>query len=273
MPLAQQLASRWASSLNDYFLNIYQGWIAAARGRPQDAITFYRHMPEIADAKGSQDLRCLGEVMVAEALLAIGDFKAAAAQIALWLVPLERSQAWFDFFAAAYVTAAYLSLRSDGLYAALAVLERMRILAVDRDAPSLLRLIPPLKLSLLLRAGTWKEARAWEAEQQIGIACHALPENPRASSWRERDLLLATMAEFYIRAKNLPEARACIQRLEDDALRHGRAGAVLTARSLRSSLIWGQGGRGQAIILLGEVLEEAVASGQRAARAGRGEDD
>lgn len=258
--LAEQSAPPKSPEFNGYFFGIYRGWIASAQGEPSKAIDGYRRM---WNADQVDDLRCLGEVMVAEALYMQGDFAAASDQIDSWLLPLEQSQAWFDFLSAGYVTAAFLSLRNKGLPAGLAIVERMQIVARDRQAPALARLVPALKLSLLMRAGAIKTARSYEAEHQLGAACRALPQELRGSSWRERDLLRATLAEFYIHSARTKEARQCIQLLLEDAEATGRPPARLTALLLRSALIWRHGNRGSAIALLARVIEEAVVGDQR----------
>ena len=259
LPFARQMVRRWGSSFNDYFLDLYEGWIIQARGRPAEAIAHYRRAFAIIDDAG---LQSLGEAMIAEALYVSGDFKGAAEQVDTWLVPLERSLGWYDFFAAIYVTGALLRFRSEGINAGLAVVERMRILALDRQAVSLLRLIAPLKLLLLVRAGSLRTARLHVVEQELERLCAAIPDDPRQSAWRERDMLRGAMAEYHIATGNLAEARTCIERMAEDAAAAGRAAAGLTARLLRAGLVWRQGARGQAIVLLADAIEDIVTSGQ-----------
>lgn len=262
IPFSQQMIRRWGSNFNEYFLEIYQGWIVQARGRPKEAIAHYRRALAIIGDVDDPGLRSLSEAMIAEALYVSGDFKGAAEQVDTWLMPLERSMAWYDYFAAFYSTAAALRLRSEGLNAALAMVERMRILALDRQAPSLLRLIPALKLSLLMRAGSWRAARVHAEEERVEEVCRAIPDDPRKTPWRERDLLRTAMAEFHIGTGNLAEARICVEHLAEDAAAGGRGAGALTANLFRAALMWRQGARGQAVALLAEAIEEVVASSQ-----------
>lgn len=262
IPFARQMVRRWESNFNSYFLDLYQGWIVQARGHPGEAIGHYRQALSFIGEFDDLGLRSLGEAMIAEALYASGDFKGAAEQVETWMTPLERSLAWYDFFAAIYVTAAMVRFRDEGINAGLAVVERMRILALDRQAASLLRLIAPLKLMLLTRAGSWRTARLHITEHTLDGLCDSIPDNPRHSSWRERDLLRGAMAEYHIGTGNLADARTCIERLAADAGNGGRAAAGLTARLLRAALIWRQGARGQAIALLGDAIEDVLATGQ-----------
>ena len=262
IPFARQWNRRWGSNFNDFFLEIYHGWIVQARGEPKEAIVRYRSALAVLGDLDDPGLRSLAEAMIAEALYINGDFKGATEQVDTWLAHLDRSLAWYDYFAALYGTAASLRFRSEGLNAALAIVERMRVLALDRQATSLLRLIPPLKLSFLMRAGSWQTARLYAADEDIAEACRDIPDNPRRSSWRERDLLRGAMAEFYIVNGSLAEARTCIELMAQDAAAGGRAAAGLSARLLRVALIWRQGTHGHAVALLGEAVEEVVQSGQ-----------
>lgn len=257
---AEQAAPPKSAAFNGYFFAIYRGWIAAARGDARRAIDNYRR---IAKSEEGGSLRCLGEAMVAEAHYMQGDFASASGQIERWLPPLEQSQAWFDFFSAAFVTAALLALRNDGLPAALAVVERMQIVARDRQSPSLMRLVAPLKLSLLMRGRALKTARTHETEHQLHAACRDLSRDQRQSSWRERDLLRGTMAEFYIHTGRTREARQSIQLLLEDAEATGRMPARLTGLVLRSVLLWRQGNRDGALSLLAKAIEDAIAGDQR----------
>jgi LuxR family maltose regulon positive regulatory protein len=262
IPLARQWVRRWGSNFNDFFLEVYQGWVVQARGKPKEAIVHYRRALAVLGNLDDPGLPSLAEAMIAEALYISGDFKGATEQVDTWLAHLERSLAWYDYFVALYGTAASLRFRSEGLNAALAMVERMRLLALDRKAASLLRLIPPLKLSFLLRAGSWQTARLFAADEDMAEACRNIPDNLRRSSWRERDLLRSAMAEFYIVNGSLAEARTCIELMAEDAAAGGRAAAGLSARLLRVALIWRQGAHGQAVALLGEAVEEVVQSGQ-----------
>jgi LuxR family maltose regulon positive regulatory protein len=262
IPFARQWSRRWGSNFNDYFLEVYHGWIVQARGEPKEAIIHYRRALAVLGDVEDPGLRSLAEAMIAEALYISGDFKGATEQVDTWLVRLDRSLAWYDHFAALYGTAASLRFRSEGLNGALAIVERLRVLALDRQATSLLRLIRPLKLSFLMRAGSWQTARLYAADEGIGEACRDIPDNPRRSSWRERDLLRGAMAEFHITNGSLAEARTCIELMTEDAVAGGRAAAELSARLLRVALVWRQGARGQAVALLGEAVEEVVRSGQ-----------
>ena len=262
IPFAHQKIRRWGSSFNDYFLEIYLGWIVQARGRPEEAIVHYRRALSMIADLDDIGLRSLAETAIVEALYVIGDFKAAAEQAEAWLGPLERSMAWYDFFAATYGTLALLRLSSEGINAALAVVERMRLAALDREAASLLRLIEPLKLVLLMRTGSWRTARLHVVEHQLDALCAAISSDHRQSAWRERDMLRGAMAEFYIGTGNLAEARTCIEEMAEDAAKGGRTATTLRARLLRAALVWRQGARGQAVALLGEAIEEVVATKQ-----------
>lgn len=252
IPLCRQVAQ------SEYFLEIYLGWIAHARGQSELALSHYRHA---ADMEDGLRLRCLSEIMIAEALYTHGNFDKAAGQIDIWLPHLERSLAWFDFLAAAYCTQASVTFHRSGLAPAMAVIEHAQIVARERQSTALLRLLRPLKLSLLMRAGNWKSARAYEAAEEIVAACDALPENPCQSSWRERDMLRASVAEFHLRMGRLNEARECIEQLADDAVRGERATAKFTADLLLASLLWRRGARRRAVMLLGGIIEDAVDAG------------
>lgn len=258
VPLCRQNTVRFGSRFNEFFLEIYLGWLAHARGHPQKAIDHYRHALEIQ--VGGERLQCLSEVMIAEALHTLGNFDGAAAQLEKWLPKLERSVAWFDFFAAGYCTAAAVTFQREGLIAALASVERAQIVALERQSTAMVRLLRPLKLSLLMRGGNWKAARAYETAEQIVAQCDALPDDPRLSAWRERDLLRAAVAEFHLKMGNLADARRSIERLLEEATESKRAATVQTAGLLRAALLWRQGARRQAVTLLGSVIEDALAS-------------
>jgi LuxR family maltose regulon positive regulatory protein len=258
VPLCRQNTVRFGSQFNEFFLEIYLGWLAQAQGHPQKAIDHYRRALEIQ--VGGERLRCLSEVMIAEALHTLGDFDGAAAQLEKWLPKLERSVAWFDFFAAGYCTAAAVTFQREGLIAALASVERAWIVALERQSTAMVRLLRPLKLSLLMRGGNWKAARAYETAEQIVAQCDALPDDPRLSAWRERDLLRTAAAEFHLKTGNLADARRCIERLLQEAPGSKRAAAVQAAGLLRAALLWRQGARRQAITLLASVIEDALAS-------------
>ncbi len=254
------------SAINDYFLNIYEGWIAGGRGSLDEALAWYERAESLikggleGDAGG---LAVLHETMIAETLHLMGQYERSAARLGPVIEAQVHSISWFDFQAAAYSTYVTQALRSDGTETALDIVERGRRDALRREARGFARFCDSLELLVLVRARRWTRATSLIA--RLDLLSRAIrPPHPQAVAWRERELLLTALIERAIGTGSFSFARESIVALHLHASETGRVPAGLRADFLLATLLRRQGSRHQSATVLRDLIPKVIAMRQLA---------
>ncbi len=262
--VVREAASRCNSAFTDYFLELYEGMIAFARGQVGFAIDHYRSAEALIGKSFEGDsgtMRCLHEILLAEAWYARGDIGTARSMLDAVLRVQPHSIAWYDFQFAAYDTAIRVALADGNIDLALVQVEGAGQEARRREAHGFVRVCALLKLLVLVRARRWGEAQTLVAEHEMEATALAAPR-PRASHWRERELLLATLAEFAIGTGRTPLARELILALRTEAREIGRPVGDLRAQFLLAMLFLRQGVRDQAMAVMSQALAASATGDQ-----------
>lgn len=246
---------------NEFFAKLYDGWAKHALEGPVRGGEAYVEATRLllgGGTKQDRGLICLSEIMLAETLYERGRLEEAESKIADHIANLERSLAWYDFLAAAYVTSARLAFARSGMAGALAVLDRAEVLANERGLPALLRLLPLLRLEFLLRRRELDEARRLIKEHLLEDTA-SMPDVETTLGWRALELLWAGLAEYSLLEGRLKQACAYITSLQNWLAKTERRQTRIIALLLRASLWQRRGARNNAVAILKAALDEAEA--------------
>lgn len=246
---------------NEFFAKLYDGWAKHALEGPVRGGEAYVEATGLllgGGTKQDRGLICLSEIMLAETLYERGRLEEAESKIVDHIAHLERSLAWYDFLAAAYMTSARLAFARSGMAGALAVLDRAEVLANERGLPALLRLLPLLRLEFLLRRRELDEARRLIEEHLLEDTA-SMPDVETTLGWRALELLWVGLAEYSLLEGRLKQACAYIASLQSWLAKTERRQTQIIALLLRASLWQRRGARSNAVATLKAALEEGEA--------------
>jgi LuxR family maltose regulon positive regulatory protein len=114
------------------------------------------------------DLDAIGQVLMAELRVQRGDLLEGAAPLDWALPHIERHDAWFDIFAAGFLTRQTVALVNGDFTGAQDAIAEARRWAQRRGFDRLRRLVERGQARLLLAAGSMDEAAAWAEQSNMG---------------------------------------------------------------------------------------------------------
>ncbi len=114
------------------------------------------------------DLDAIGQVLMAELRVQRGDLAEGAAPLDWALPHIERHDAWFDIFAAGFLTRQTVALVTGDLVGAQDAIAEARRWAQRRGFDRLRRLVERGQARLLLAAGSPDEAASWAERSNMG---------------------------------------------------------------------------------------------------------
>lgn len=215
------------SIYGEAYIQIHLGDVAYGEGDGAAAAEHYRKARELIRRHFRDDdaMRLIVDVLFAE--LRYGHNRLDSIPRAAESFPrqLERREAWFNIFAAAYTTASNLvAVRSD-TSAALVMLDEQRDYAISQGMTSLENLILGQSAALMLRDGEVERARLLVAEAGLTAGRYDTHTN---MPWRERDVVIQTLARLLIAERRGQDALALVMRFlpRSQAQNHRRSSTV-----------------------------------------------
>jgi len=168
------------SLFGEVFVYVHQGCALIERGRLRDAEATLRQAWRLAlDTTGpNTETEAVAACVLATALHERGEYVEAAKLLEPSLEAIERSEGWFELFATGYATSCSLARNNQGGAAALAVVERARGTAAQRNLPRLEGFLDILELRERVIGGDTGSERLLALEAQTRARL-ALPQAPR----------------------------------------------------------------------------------------------
>lgn len=201
-------AFREAESIyGEIYIHIHLGIIAFRQGETDAAQSRYEHALKLIRSRFRDDdaMKLIVAVLLAELRYDLNRLNLVPRNIATCPKRLERYEAWFDIYAAAYVTASNLASNRYGTDVALTMIDEETDFASRRHFTSLGNVITCQKATLLLRAGRREEAESLMADS--GLTTSIFKTNgARKVAWRERDMVVQAIVRLHIACGRLDSA-------------------------------------------------------------------
>ena len=229
-------AFREAGSIyGEIYIHIHLGIIAYRQGETDAAHGHYDHAQKFIRSHFRDDeaMKLIVAVLLAELRYDLNRLNLIPQNIATCPKRLERYEAWFDIYAAAYVTASNIASNRYGTGVALTMIDEEMDFAARRHFSSLRNVITCQKATLLLRAGRREEAGSLMADSRLTTAMFK-GGGARKATWRERDTVVQTFVRLHIACGRSRHALAEIDAFLPIAVSENNVRSVTTYRILRS---------------------------------------
>ncbi len=256
-------AFREAGSIyGEIYIHIHLGIIAFRQGETDAAQEHYDHALKQIRSRFRDDeaMKLIVAVLLAELRYDLNRLNLIPQNMATCPKRLERFEAWFDIYAAAYVTASNIASKRYGTDVALAMIDEEMEFASRRQFSSLRNVITCQKATLLLRAGRMKEADSFMADSGLKTSVFE-GGDARKAAWRERDIVVQAIVRLHIACGRSRQALAEINAFLPVAEFENNVRSVTTYRILRSLACYVDSAHDTAVAELRQALALAGGSG------------
>lgn len=181
------------------YIDFHLGDINFAEGNSKKAARYYKRGQDVAKKHFHDDpgMKLVTSILMSELSYELNDEQVASGLSRAVPRQLERNEAWFDIYAAGYVTSAHREYDESGIEAALAIVERAVDYAELNHLFRLTRLLACLRIDLLLRAGKTAAARYALRQSGIDIEDYKTPSENQIA-WREQDAAVQAITRLLI---------------------------------------------------------------------------
>ena len=201
----------FGSIYGEVYINFHLGDISFAEGKSEQAREHYQTGLKLTRQHFNEDLslKLIAKVFMAELSYELNQLRGLSVMTASIPRQLEEREAWFDIYAAGYITASNVEFEKYGIDAAEAILDRALLYAGTQKLVHLTNLLLFQRMDLLLRAGL--DGKAFRVLKESGLRLESY-RNPGRNdiAWRERDAAAHSMILLQIREKNCEEALATL---------------------------------------------------------------
>jgi len=189
------------------YIDFHLGDISFAEGHSREAARFYKRGLDVAKKHFNDDqgMKLVANILISELEYELNDSQTGPSISRTVPRLLEKNEAWFDIYAAGYVTSAHREFDEFGIDAALANVDRAVEYAELNRLFRLTKLLTCLRIDLLLRARRPIEARAVLQKSGIDIDDYKTPSENQIA-WRERDAAVQAITRLLIQEGKHQEA-------------------------------------------------------------------
>jgi LuxR family maltose regulon positive regulatory protein len=188
------------------YIDFHLGDISFAEGNGAEAARYYKRGLDVAKKHFNDDhgMKLVANILMSELDYELNDPQGSGVSRA---VPrqLEKNEAWFDIYAAGYVTSAHHEFDELGIEAALVTVDRAVKYAELNQLFRLTKLLACLRIELLLRAGLTSDARTVQRQSGIDIEDYK-SQSENQIAWRERDAAVQAITRLLIREGQYQQA-------------------------------------------------------------------
>ena len=257
------VAFREADSIyGEIYIHIHLGIIAFRKGETDAAQSHYDHALKLIRSRFRDDeaMKLIVAVLLAELRYDVNRLNLIPQNIATCPKRLERYEAWFDIYAAAYVTASNIASNRYGTDVALTMMDDETDFASRRHFASLGNVITCQKATLLLRAGRREEADALMADSGLTTSMFKA-DGARKAAWRERDMVVQAIVRLHIACGRAGQALAEIDAFLPVVESERNSRSITTYRILRALACFADSAHGAAAADLRQALALSGGSG------------
>lgn len=236
-------------------IDTHIGQASLAQGRLKEATEIYGQIQDYTRAYPSDggDATAISSVLLAETAFEQNDIKATEQFLKDTLPHIEEFDCWFDIYASAYTTAASLAHLTQGIDAAMAILDRAEVIARRRNLERLGKLARLWRIRELTQAGDLRAAEAFASEFEPFEEAEETPGSV-LPSWRLLEAAAASLADLSTQLGNPERAIAILTRREAEA---DAKGWSRSSMKLKIKLALSHNARGDQKVAL-ETIERSL---------------
>lgn len=204
---ATQAFKQISSIYGEAYIAFHLGDISFAQGKSVAAENYYQKGLELARKHFNDDVgfRLVAYVFIAELKYELDQLDSLPQAIETIPKQLEEREAWFDIYAAGYITASNIEFIRHGIEAALYVIDCASAYADAENLSRLNYMLEFQRVLLHLRAGDLVKAQYVVDANQLNLERYELAEDD-SIAWRERDAAVHALNRLYIHNKEYSKA-------------------------------------------------------------------
>ena len=252
----------FGSTYGEVYINLHLGDISFAEGKSEQARERYQIGLKLTRQYFNDDmsLKLAGKILKAELSYELNQLRGLSVITASIASQLEKREAWFDVYAAGYITASNVEFEKSGIDAAETILERALFYARTQKLEHLTNLLLFQRMDLLLRAGL--DRKALRVLKESGLRLESY-RNPGGSeiAWRERQAAVHAIIQLQLKEKHYDEALSALSHFSDHAKSCGHLKSNIRYAILKSFAYRGKGNYPEAFQHLHHALSLSLSSG------------
>ncbi|MEM1141523.1 MAG: LuxR C-terminal-related transcriptional regulator [Pseudomonadota bacterium] len=232
---ATQEFKLFRSIYGELYINFHLGDICFAQGKSDEANEHYQTALRLTKKYFNDDkgIKLVANVLLAELKYELNQQDSIPFPVETIPSQLEEREAWFDIYAAGYITASNLEFQRYGLGAAELILDRACAYADAEKLNRLENLLLFQRINLYLLSGETERAESLLEASSISIEDYY---NPQTSSvaWRECDMAVHAIARLLTMQKRFDAALEILSHFLDHARAHGHKRSCVRYEVLRA---------------------------------------
>lgn len=217
------------------YIHFHLGDISFAEGRSDKAENHYQTGLNMARQYFNDDMgiKLVANVLIAELKYELNQTHGLTNIVATIPKQLEEREAWFDIYAAGYITASNMEFDRYGIEAAISVLDCAAAYAKAEKLTRLTNLLIFQRIELLIRSGQEEQARAVLSESEITLESYRDPDS-NDIAWRECDAAVRAITRLQIKDGQFDEALAALTHFTEYASSYGQIKSSIRYEILQS---------------------------------------
>ena len=252
----------FGSRYGEVYINYHLGDISFAEGKSEQARECYQTALKLTRQHFNDDmsLKLAGKILIAELSYELNQLRGLAAISASIAKQLEIREAWFDIYAAGYLTASNVEYEKSGIDAAETMLERALFYAKTQKLEHLTKLLLFQRIDLLQRAGL--DSKALRVFKESGLRLEAYRNPDRSDiAWRERHAAVHAIIQLQLKENHYDEALSALNHFSHHAKSCGHLKSIIRYAILKSFAYRGKGNYAEAFQHLHHALSLSLSSG------------
>ncbi len=210
------------SIYGELYINLHQGDICFAEGQSNEAEEHYQTALNFTRKYFNDDkgIKLVAHILIAELKYELNQIGRLPFTLETMPKQLEQREAWFDVYAAGYVTASNIEFIRYGLEAAISILDKAAVYAAGEKLDRLENLLLFQRIDLLLRANEDAQAIDTYNRSCIKISQYYNPDAGNIA-WRECDAAVHAVTRLEIKQNRMDEALEILGHFLSYAHNHG----------------------------------------------------
>ena len=250
------------SLYGEVYINFHLGAISFTEGNSRQAKEYYQTGLNLTRRHFNDDMgmKLVAKVLMAELSYELNQLQELSVITASIPKQLEEREAWFDIYAAGYITASNVAFEQQGIDAAEVILDRSLFYTRTQKLAHLANLLLFQRMDLLLRAGL--DSKVLRVLKESGLELESYRNLGKSEiAWRERHAAVYVLTLLQLKAKKYDDALAALSDFSRHAKSSGHLKSNIRYAILNSFAYQGKGNYPQAFQHLRHALSLSTRSG------------
>ncbi len=217
------------------YIDFHLGEISFAEGKSGDAEKYYQDGLNLARQHFNDDksIKLIAHIFIAELQYELSQIRGLANIVESIPEQLEKREAWFDIYAAGYITASNIAFRKRGINSSITVIDRACEYAKTQKLSKLIDLLNFQRIDLLLRDGLQQDAQKILTASGLSIERYKNPDTSDIA-WRERHTAVCTVILLWIKQNQIDKALFELKPFAAHAVKKGHVRSYMKYEILQS---------------------------------------